>query len=371
MSKTLTATAILIGGIVGVGFLGIPYVVAKTGLALGMILLVVIASIMLLTMLHLGEVVLRTQERHQLTGYAEKYLGSHGKKAMLVSLIFGVYSALVAYLIVQGESWSMLLIGNTSAVLPIGIAVWAIMSALTYFDLKALKEGELIGVTIIVIMIISIVISSWNSLEFTNLTTVDFSQILAPFGVMLFAFLGYSAVPEIVRVLGKDRQSLKPAIYHSHIFVLLMYAIFTCIVLGLHGTNTPEIATLALGAPFITLGIVTVLMAYLSLSVSLTDTFHTDYKMTKRESWMYTTLIPLALFVVLQLTHNASFTTILSFGGIIAGGIAIVLIMMMAKQAKIHGDRHPEYKIKHSHILTLVIVLLCIAAMAVEIKSLF
>src|SRR3989338_1013251 len=102
--RQLIATMMLVGTIVGAGILALPYVLAKAGFLYGLVLIVLLGGALLMLNLFMGEVVLRTKEQHQLTGYAEKYLGPWGKRVMAVSLLFLGYGALTAYLIGEGET---------------------------------------------------------------------------------------------------------------------------------------------------------------------------------------------------------------------------------------------------------------------------
>ena len=99
----LEAIATLTGMVIGAGILGIPYVIAKSGFLTGLIDLVIIGLAILVLNLYVGEIVLRTKEKHQLTGYAKKYLGKWGKRLMMFSMVFGLYGALIAYTIKEGE----------------------------------------------------------------------------------------------------------------------------------------------------------------------------------------------------------------------------------------------------------------------------
>ena len=92
MSRTFLASSELIGTIVGAGFLGIPYVVSKSGFTLGLIHMMIIGIVITLTMLYLGEIIQRTRSSHQLPGYAERYLGKEGKRLMSFSVSFGIFS---------------------------------------------------------------------------------------------------------------------------------------------------------------------------------------------------------------------------------------------------------------------------------------
>lgn len=370
MTGKFTAVCILICTIIGAGFLGIPYVAMQSGFSIALLHLIVIGIIITISMLYLGEIMLRTKEPHHLIGYAEKYLGKKGKNLMSFSLIFGIYSALTAYILAQGESWSHLLFGTSSYSLQAGIIFWLVLSLISYSGLKALKEAEPLGVSIVSILIFSIALITFNKIEISNLNYINTSQLLAPFGVILFAFLGFSALPEVLRSLGTKKYDLKKTIIFAHLFVFTIYIFFTALVLGYKGLSTPEIATLALGKPFILLGILTILTASLSLSVALSDSYRIDLKKTKIKSWIYTILVPLLAFIIINTTKIAGFTTLLSIGGVISGGISLMLIMSMIKKAKKKSERNPEYSLPYNNILSWIINILIITGIIFEVIKL-
>ena len=102
--KLWMAISTLVGTIVGAGILGLPYVISKVGFVYGSVLIVLLGLAFLLLNLCMGEIVLRTRQQHQLTGYAAKYLGQKGKWIMTLTLILSIYGALTAYLIGEGET---------------------------------------------------------------------------------------------------------------------------------------------------------------------------------------------------------------------------------------------------------------------------
>jgi tyrosine-specific transport protein len=238
MSKTLQATSSLIGAVIGAGILGIPYVVMKSGFGIGMINLILVAIILMITILYLGEIALRTRKNHQLPGYAEKYLGKKGKLVMFISFAFGIYSATLAYIIGEADSLSHLFFNSSEYVLYFGIAFWAVMSVLSYFGIKALEEGEEIGIILIFILIISITVLAWNKIDTSNLYYNNPHFFFLPFGVMLFAFMGFAAIPEIERILGKERKLMKRTIITSYISVFIIYALFTSVSAPLNPRTT-------------------------------------------------------------------------------------------------------------------------------------
>jgi amino acid permease len=106
--KILTGTSILVGTCIGAGILGIPFVAAKAGFFTALIYIIAVGLITYLINMYLGEVSLRTKQKHQIVGYAEKYLGKRGKRLMEFATVFGIYAAIIAYMVGVGESLSFL-----------------------------------------------------------------------------------------------------------------------------------------------------------------------------------------------------------------------------------------------------------------------
>jgi amino acid permease len=369
MSKTFTALMVLMGTIIGAGILGIPYVVSQSGFPIGIMHIVLLGILMAIIMLYLGEIVLRTKGNHQLSGYAEKYLGKKGKILMFLAFAAGIYSAILAYLIAEGKSLSYLIFNSPIHQFELGIIFWIFLSAITYFGIKALEEGDTVGVIVVFTMIVSISVYFANKISITNLTSIFPSNLFVPFGVVLFAFLGFSAIPELKRILDKEQKPLRGIIITAYLLTALIYIIFAAIVLGFMGNKTPEVATIALGKPFIVLGMITMFTAYLSLSVAMIDSYRFDFKKSRRVAWLCTIIIPLILFIILSLTNNAAFTQVLGIGGILSGGLTAVIVLFMAEKAKTKGKIKPYYSIPYSKLFKWLITAIFALAAILEIKN--
>ena len=154
--KLLTAVSIFVGTVIGAGILGIPYVVSQSGFLIGGAWIIVLGLVILITNLYLGEIALRTKKDHQLPGYAEKYLGKKGKKIMLSASLIGFYAALVAYLVGEGESFSVLFFGHIDYAIYCGIVFWLVLTYFVYHGYDSLKKGEKWGVLAVIFLIILI-----------------------------------------------------------------------------------------------------------------------------------------------------------------------------------------------------------------------
>lgn len=341
--KFFTAVSILVGTSIGAGVLGIPYVAAQAGFLVSLFYIFLIGGLILVVNLYLGEVSLRTKGKHQIIGYAEKYLGKNGKQLMAFAMIFGVYAATVAYLVGVGESLSFLVLGDFSYSVLFGIFFGIVMSGLLWAGASSLKRYEKLGVLGILFILILIFVFFIGDIKAHNLSGFHKANFFLPFGVILFSLMSFHAIPEINIVFKNNKKLMKKTIFTSLIITLLFYILFAFIVVGFNGTNTPEIATLSLGKVFVVLGIFTMFTSYLSLGTSLEDGFIFDEHFRRRHAWALSSIIPIFIFLGIKFLDIFSFTKILSIGGVVSGGITAILILFMARKAKNNGDRKPEY----------------------------
>ncbi len=343
--KFFIAISILIGTCIGAGVLGIPYVASQAGFFVALTYILLLGIIILFVNLYLGEISLRTKGEHQLVGYAQRYLGKKGRRFMEFATVFGIYSAMVAYMLGIGESLSFLILGNTNYTVFMGILFGAGMSALLWKGMKSVKKFEKIGVSIILSLLLLIFILFFNRIDAANLYYFNMGNIFLPFGVIFFAFLSFHAIPEVGIVLHNNEKLMKKALIAGTSVCILFYILFALVVVGFKGLETPEIATLALGSVFVVLGIFTMFNSWLSLGNALEESFMFDERIKKKKAWFYTAVIPLAIFLLISFFKFFSFTKVLSIGGVISGGLIAALILLMIKHAKKEGNRKPEYSI--------------------------
>jgi amino acid permease len=368
MNKKFWATTFtLTGTIIGAGILGLPYVFAKSGFLVGLFWLVVLGAVMIFVNLALGEITLRTRGKHQLAGYAEKYLGKWGKRAMLFSMIFGIYSALIAYLIGEGESISRLVPGNIHPLI-FGIMFWLVMTLLLKEGLKGLKKIETWGVIAIIAIILGIFARFAPELKTSNLMTWNSTHFAIPIGVVMFALLGFTSIPELRQEIKGQEKLLKRAIIIGSIIPIILYIIFSATFIGILGTSITEVATLSFGPLMTILGIFTMLTSYFVLSFSLNDTFKFDMKTNKKTRFLLTSLIPLALYIFITQFEFIGFALILGIGGVISGGLTGILILLTAKKAKSNtrNKKDPEIRVPLNWKLIIILSIIFITGIILE-----
>ena len=372
MKKTLEATALLVGTIIGAGIFGIPYVIAQAGFLTGLITIGVLGAVLIILYLYLGEVTLRTKGRHQLSGYAEKYLGKTGKIIMTISMLAGIFGALIAYILGIGQSFSAVFGGNPWAY---SIIFFIFFSFCIYYGIKTVAKIEFWILPALIAVIALFAIFSYNKIDITNLSGFNPYGFFIPYGVILFALLGGAAIPEMRQHLYLQCKKFKRSLIIGMIIPIAVYVIFALIVIGVTGINTTEIATIglgnALGYHMIVIGNLfaafTMGTSFLTLGLAGKQMFQFDFKIHKLLSWFIAMFIPL----LIALSGLTTFIKAIGIAGTIAGAGEGILIVLMHKKAKKLGDRKPEYSIKSNNILYAIVITLFLIGTLWFIYSLF
>ena len=100
-----------------------------------------------------------------------------------------------------------------------------------------------------------------------------------------------------------------------------------------------------------TIGFLAVITSFLTLGLNIKNSLRLDFKLPHFLSFVLTAGVPLALYF---LGWN-DFIKILSFAGAVLGGLEGILLLVIWNQARLKGDREPEYALKNSRLMQLVL----------------
>jgi tyrosine-specific transport protein len=368
------AIATLTGCIIGAGILGIPYVVVRAGFWTGMLVILVLGIVSLLVHLLVGEVTLRSNKCMQLAGYAEKYLGWKGKYLMTASMVIGVYGALIAYTVGVGQSLQAILGGSYWLW---AILFFALMAWLIYGSIGALGQSELIMESIKFIIFTLILVVLFSSPQFFTERFIGFSweTLLLPFGVILFAYIGTAAIPEVREQMKVCRLLTRRAIIFGSVIPIVVYLLFAAAVIGVTGIGTTEVATIGMGTllggfAFILLHVFAILAmasSFIALGYALKEMYWIDFKLPHGESWALAMFVPFALFVA----GIQSFVKTLEIAGTFAGGIAGITVAFMHAKARKRSERKPEFSVRMNWFGYSVLIAVFVIGMLYELLSFF
>ena len=345
------AIAALAGTMVGMGVFGIPFSFAKSGFWIGAFSLIAVALITLVLDLMYGEIVLRTQRIHQMTGYTEIYLGSAYKKIIFFSIALVSYSALLIYMIIAGDFLSNIF----SSIIYISPVTYSLvfffaMSFLVLAGIKRISWVELLLAVLFSSVIVAISVVGWPKINPANFSGIQPEFWFLPYGILLFAFAGLPAIPIQRELLGDKERFLKKAIIFAVAFVSVLYFIFAFTVVGISGDITTPDAISGLyeflGGKIVFLGslfgILAVSTSFLMLGSAFLEIFNLDYGISRRWSWLMVVAPPFILF----LGGLRTFIGIMSLAGAVAVGLEGIIMILIYAKAKSKGDRVPEYSLE-------------------------
>ncbi|MEK6901108.1 MAG: aromatic amino acid transport family protein, partial [Nanoarchaeota archaeon] len=202
---------------------------------------------------------------------------------------------------------------------------------------------------------------------FSNFTEFNPQYLFLPYGIILFAYLGVVAIPEMREELGADTKYMKRAIITGSLVTIALYLLFTFVVVGIVGLGDFEvlapnerIATIALsvyahpvfGVLANILATLSMFSSYIAIGTGLVQAYSYDYNVNRHLAVFLVALPPL-LIALFKLT---TFITVLAVTGSIAGGLEGTMLILTYWKAKIQGDRVPEYSLPPHRVLGTIMI---------------
>ena len=377
MNSFTLALSTLVGTIVGAGIFGIPFAMLKSGIVPGLFYLFLLGGIICLLHLFFGEVCLRTSGKHRLVGYAAIYLGKRGKVLATLTLLFVLVGTLLAYLILVGE-FSEIVFGSF---LPFSSTIFTVVFSICAFFLvlsgrQLITKIEFFTNIVFIAAIAGLLVFALPHVQSIAVPLFDFSNLsnlFLPFGVLLFAFAGFEAVPEVMSFL-RDRNArtkLDNVILWSSVVVGAFFLLFSLIVLGVSGLATTPDAFSGL-VPFLgqsiiafgaLIGIVIIADSFLVIGNYLKNSLRHDFNLPYVPSALIALCVPLALFLL----GFREFIAVVGVVGGVMGAVEGVLVMLMFRKAKTMGDRKPEYEIRVPSLFLFLLAGILVAGAAAEL----
>lgn len=235
------AIATLMGTIIGVGIFTLPFVIGQAGILTLFIYVPLLSYLQYFLHLHFAEVILSTREKHRLPGYAEKYTGQGGRMVALVCEMLGSYGSIIAYIIVGGIFLHQILNplwgGNLFLYTTI---LFVFETGVVWFGLKLIASLEFILTAILLLAICIITVKGSYFINPGNYQFLNIKNIFLPYGPIFFAVGGAAAIPEVCRLLDREKKKIKSAIAWGTFTPAAMMMIFTFVIVGITGVNTSQ-----------------------------------------------------------------------------------------------------------------------------------
>lgn len=337
--------AIFSGGMIGVGFLALPYIAMTVGIWLMLCYLLILVTLIIVLNIIFTDISLKTPDFKRFPGFAGFYLGKWGKLVAMVSMIFGTYGVLLAYLIIGGEFLNSVFkpfFGGNSQIYT--LIYFLVASSIIYFGIKAIAKVEFWILIAIFLSLFLIFIEGFSQIKVNNIFInglsynwqIGIKNFFLPYGPILFALWGIGIIPDVEEMLIEKKKIIKKIIIISTLIVVSFYILFIFVILGITGNQTTETALTGLkgflGPNIISISLLIGVMAtftgFITQGVILKKIFEYDMGIKHYQAVIITCFIPLILFLI----GLKSFVPLISFvGGVLLGTDGILILLMYKK----------------------------------------
>lgn len=369
----LSAVAIMVGYVIGIGMFGLPFVVSKAGILAFFLFLVIFGVIQYFIHLIYANLIIATSSFHRMPGYARIYLGRAGEIAVFIAKMVGNLGALLAYIIITGIFAHELLhsfIGGSEFLY--GSILFLIGAIIVFFGINIIAKTELLMFLFLLIVVILIAWKGQGAIIISNYNILDWKYFLVTYGVMLMALDGNGAVPIVAKILKKDAHLIKKAIrWGGSIIPILIISIFTLTIVGISGNNTTPDALVGVravlndGVIFFSLifGILTMVTSFLLVAESIKETLWWDFGVNKYIAWFLAVFIPYFFYIL----GVRNLTKVIGFAGGVAGGISAIILILVFRQMKKDDKKIIIFKYKSNNALLYFLIGIFVCGISYEL----
>lgn len=317
---------------VGAGLFALPYVFMRAGWLFGAGYLALLGGATIFTHALYFRALAHAESGVTLLGLVRKKLGSAWHMLGLAVILGGLLLALVAYLILA-EKFSELIFPG------MGIwgmlLFWACASIPVLFGLRRMVFVELAAGGLMIAAIIFIFLSSLGDQVSREIPVADFAYGFLPFGAVLFALTGWTAVEPIFAAharLGNGKHSAFTGMGWGTASAALLYLLFALGIISSASVITPDTLGGIGGWPFwkfgvmLVLGFFAILTSYIPIALEVKNTLVRDLRVP-RVAGMYAVFLvpPLIFFLGLR-----DFLEVVGLAGSVFLGLEYVLILLVS-----------------------------------------
>lgn len=331
-SLALGAAGILAATTVGAGMFALPYVFLVAGQGLGLFYLAALSSIVGFVHFLYWRTLRKLDERERLLGMVRRYLGKRFSFTAFLAIVGGLVLALVVYLILAGEFFGLMfpaLRGTNGTLL-----FWALASLPLLLSVKRLVGFELAGACLMAGIILLILFTADRAPFLPPSTTFTFHALFLPFGAILFALAGWTAIEPMYEYAKGGPREARTAIAVGTLLAAFLYLAFVAGIFG--GTDTITSDTISglahwqkwkiwlLGA----LGLFAIWTSYLPIGLEIRGALEHDLRWSRAASLTFVIVLPL----VLVFAGFDSFFRVVSLAGGLFLGFQYLLIVAVSRK---------------------------------------
>ena len=354
--------SLLAATIIGAGIFALPYTFHKAGLVTGLFYLVIFAAVFIIIHLMYADISLRTPGSHRFVGYASIYLGQAGKWLAILVTVVGMTLVLTVYLVLS-VSFLNFFIPSAPDIQKL-LLFWFISSITIFWGINRLAVSEfLITIGISAIIFVIFIFGFKNFDRFLTEPLFNFNHIVLPYGPILFALAGRTAILAVIDYFRKNNEPLfsaKKAIILGTFIPALVYLIFVISIVNLSGRITEDsvsglICQLPLPLLWLLgiLGLIAIWSTYIIIGRDIRKILETDLKFPDLFSRILVFLAPLGLYFA----GLKDFLSLIKLTGGVFIGLESILVILIWRQLQKQSSESVIFKKLNPSILYLLLLI--------------
>jgi hypothetical protein len=228
-----------------------------------------------------------------------------------------------------------------------------------------------------VLLIIAGLISwkCFSNFDIHNISLTDWRLAFLFYGPVFFSLSGDVAVPEVCRLLNREKDKVKSAIFWGTAIPAIVTAIFVIAVSGATGLGTTVDTLTGLNQKFdggiiyfaLIFGVINVFTSFLTSLQAVKEIYWWDFKVNPMVAWGLAGAIPLGLFFL----GVRNITAVVSLTGAITGGALGVFVIFLARKVSLKPQKKPPFKINISLPMALGLSVFFLAGLLYELAMYF
>jgi len=371
MNKKLTtweAACIITGYGIGGGVMSLPYLAARNGILMSLVILVAAFAASYVLHLMIADLALKTDGGGQIIACLSKFLFRGRLKNVLTISFFVLMLAILCTNLTGYISGAEEIIVGLFDISPLlaKLIFYVVAAAVVLFGLKAVGVSEKIAMAIIFALVGVLAAASFFSEgSRVALFIPDLNGSLAFFGMAMFSFAAFFSVPQAVVGLEGNLKEIKKAVFLGFLnnFIIICVISFCALYASDEVTSVAMVGwsrgiglwAQIIGSAFTVLAMLT---TYWSLSLALADIVRETVHWNHRVSW----LIATAPSLILALFSLGNFMEFMR----LAGGLISIIVAVMTIPAFMNARNEvPGSIIKHNGNTVCILIIIAYVLMGI------
>lgn len=332
---TFLAAGTIAGTTIGAGIFALPYLLSVAGLIPTIGFGIGLSAVVIYAHTLYWRVLREAPSDTHLLELARDHLGPVAARGTYVATILGLALTVTAYLVL-GTTFVESLTGMAHAYAT--LLFWALCSIPLAFRLRRFIRAELFMTAIMCVLIILLVLTV--PIRLSAFPLISWEHLLLPFGPLLFALAGWTAVEPALAAVRRERGHRIPTLALGTVSVAFLYLLFALAFGSAGHPVTPDTLSGVLHLPqwqvgaLLIVGLLAILTSYLPMNLALKNAMRQGLGWKRPQAFTVALFLP--YFLVLA-GFNSFLTGIELVGGVFLAAQYVAILQVSRKALHLKG----------------------------------